>query len=209
MRHILSATPERLQPQLHVLAQLNKLQALSEQIFADLQQGKPQLELVVPLCHELYGLQQFMLRQLTVQDEPCTVLTELDQACYISKLVAHELDFSSAEAHTQALLRGLSSTLMTAGDAMARLAELPEDNLSSELTKAFQVTGTSFTAVQQALSVTQSELNTDNLAALKEAIAKLAQHHRELSALITPSYNPRANKYWRTDYEPRYKPSGC
>ena len=201
VRHILSATPERLQPQLHVLAQLNKLQALSEQIFADLQQGKPQLELVVPLCHELYGLQQFMLRQLTVQDEPCTVLTELDQACYISKLVAHELDFSSAEAHTQALLRGLSSTLMTAGDAMARLAELPEDNLSSELTKAFQVTGTSFTAVQQALSVTQSELNTDNLAALKEAIAKLAQHHRELSALITPSYNPRANKYWRTDYE--------
>ena len=97
----------------------------------------------MPLCHELYGLQQFMLRQLTVQDEPCTVLTELDQACYISKLVAHELDFSSAEAHTQALLRGLSSTLMTAGDAMARLAELPEDNLSSELTKAFQVTGTS------------------------------------------------------------------
>ena len=112
---------------------------------------------------------------------------------------------------------------------MARLAELPEDNLSSELTKAFQVTGTSFTAVQQALSVTQSELNTDNLADLKEAIAKLAQHHRELSALITPSYNPRANKYWRTDYEtpdgrddarttrlqtdvmmtPRYKPSGC
>ena len=107
VRHILSATPERLQPQLHVLAQLNKLQALSEQIFADLQQGKPQLELVVPLCHELYGLQQFMLRQLTVQDEPCTVLTELDQACYISKLVAHELDFSSAEEHTQALLRGL------------------------------------------------------------------------------------------------------
>ena len=108
------------------------------------------------------------------QDEPCTVLTELDQACYISKLVAHELDFSSAEAHTQALLRGLSSTLMTAGGTMARLAELPESNLSSELTESFQVTGTSFTAVQQALSVTQSELNTDNLAALKEAIAKLA-----------------------------------
>ena len=203
VRHILSATPERLQPQLHVLAQLNKLQALSEQIFADLQQDKPQLELVVPLCHELYGLQQFILRQLTVQDEPCVVLTELDQACYISKLVAHELDFSSAEEHTQALLRGLSSTLMTAGDAMARLAELPEDNLSSELTKAFHVTGTSFKSVQQALSVVQSELNTDNLAALKEAIAKLALHYHELSALITPSYNPRANKYWRTDYEPQ------
>ena len=172
---IFSATPERLQPQLHVLAQLNKLQALSEQIFADLQRGKPQLELVVPLCHELYGLQQFMLRQLTVQDEPCAVLTELDQACYISKLVAHELDFSSTEAHTQALLSGLSSTLEPASVTMARLQELSESNLSSELTKAFQVTGTSFTAVQQALSVTQSELNTDNLAVLKEAIAKLAR----------------------------------
>ena len=119
----------------------------------------------------------------------------LDQACYISKLVAHELDFSSTEAHTQALLSGLSSTLEPASVTMARLQELSESNLSSELTKAFQVTGTSFTAVQQALSVPQSELNTDNLAVLKEAIAKLAQHHRELSALITPSYNPRANKY--------------
>ena len=201
VRHILSATPERLQPQLHVLAQLNKLQALSEQIVSDLQQDKPQLELVVPLCHELYGLQQFMLRQLTVQDEPCAVLKELDQACYISKLVAHELDFCNAEEHTQALLRGLSSTLMSASGTMALLAELPEDNLSSELTKAFQVTGTSFTAVQQALSVVQSELNTDNLAALKDAFAKLARHYHELSALIAPSYNPRANKYWRTDYE--------
>ena len=203
VRHALSATPERLQPQLYVLARLNKLQVLSEQVIADLQQDKPQLERVVPLCHELYGLQQFMLRQLTVQDEPCVVLTELDQACYISKLVAHELDFSSSEAHTQALLSGLSSTLKPASVTMARLQELSESNLSSELTKAFQVTATSLTEVQQALSVVQSELNTDNLAALKEAIAKLAQHYHELSALITPSYNPRVNKHWSKNYEPQ------